>query len=191
MGSLGSLRSMRDWQCHSLPRCQVTKITRGIFTSTSRHVRMALQRQAEFVVPELCKSLGVPEPKKTGSLLQHIASITLSSLSPPWAADEALESNPGMGTSPSAWWLVVKHSLLYVERMPPKVAFPASGGNCGFLCYPLLRCPAPRSINIKGNTSVLPCGRVIAMTPLWELAVDGKPCINWMCEDPFSFAPCC
>ena len=164
---------------------------RGKWTSTSRHLRKALNAQAHAVVPELCKSLGVPQPKSTNNLLKHIASMTLSSLSPLWAAEAASERNPNQGTSPSAWWLAVKHSLLFVESMPAQVAaaFPASGGHCGFLCYPLLRCSSPCQITIDGKHCMLPCGRVVSMSPLWQLAVDGKPCRNWSCVDLFCSAP--
>ena len=193
LGNRWSARALYDF--YMSQRIVVLKIKRD--AGPQRSTRQFLAQETNHIIPELCKALGLKVPENTASLKEYIASMTLAAFAPPWLNRQPIEQRPGQGTSPSNQWMILRHSMLQVpwDSLPTRVQATLTVGTnsrplvTGAVGFPLLRCAALRIVQSPGGNqqsasgdSVLPCGRVLTMTPLWQCVLDGKPLKNWLCH---------
>ena len=193
LGKHWSARALYDF--YMAQRIVVLKIQRT--GGPQRSTRQFLAQETNHIIPELCKALGLKVPENTASMKEYIASMTLAAFAPPWLNRQPIEQRPGQGTSPSNQWMILRHSMLQVplDSLPKRVQTALTGGTnsrplvTGAVGFPLLRCAALRIVQSTGGNpqsasgdSVLPCVRVLTMTPLWQCVLDGKPLKNWLCH---------
>ncbi len=123
---------------------------------------------------------------------KRFATLCLNTMNPPWANTPPA---PAPGGAPEKLGLkVLKHTMLFfsLECLPClgrlvqgeiEKSVPSDRKLAGAVALPNYYCQAPRAVRMQGSTVMLPCGKMVPLSPLLQLVVDGKPTREWVRDE--------
>ena len=156
---------------------------------------------------DICKYLNVSTQNDIPTLLLHdefvtkFAGLCLHSMQAPWVNQPPSAPAPGAMTTKCSTQML-KHTLLFynVERLNLLGEEVAEAIRedvratdrllLGAVARPNYYCTRPQPLATSDDKTVMvPCGKIVPLSPLLQMVKDNEPTKEWICEDCLREAP--